>query len=156
MPARSSDSRLLARSSDRTLSTPLWVLFSFANVQEDRNEEPITKNWKTGCNEPFTMVKKTGCDGVGKREGSNGVPENFQFLGRSGAAPGTYAKHGLASVPRGMSAKRSPKDESKRLLKMAATYSPTTCSTIGVAELNDPVRNGKGWDLSAITTLIIL
>ena len=25
-------------------------------------------------------------------------------------------------------------------------------STIGVAELNDPVRNGKGWDLSAITT----
>ena len=38
---------------------------------------------------------------------------------------------------------------------MAATYSPTTCSTIGDAELNDPVRNGKGWDLSAITTLII-
>ena len=28
------------------------------------------------------------------------------------------------------------------------------CTTIGVAELNDPVRNGKGWDLSAITTLI--
>ena len=26
------------------------------------------------------------------------------------------------------------------------------CSTIGVAELNDPVRNGKGWNLSAITT----
>ena len=25
-------------------------------------------------------------------------------------------------------------------------------STIGVAELNDPVRNGKGWDLSTITT----
>ena len=38
---------------------------------------------------------------------------------------------------------------------MAATYSPTMRSTIGVAELNDPVRNGKGWDLSAITTLII-
>ena len=37
-------------------------------------------------------------------------------------------------------------------LKVAATYSPTTRSTIGVAELNDPVRNGKGWDLSAITT----
>ena len=36
--------------------------------------------------------------------------------------------------------------------KMAATYSPTTRSTIGDAELNDPVRNGKGWDLSAITT----
>ena len=44
---------------------------------------------------------------------------------------------------------RSPKDESKRLLKVAATYSPTTqCSTIGDAELNDPVRNGKGWDLN--------
>ena len=39
--------------------------------------------------------------------------------------------------------------------KVAATYSPTMqCSTIGDAELNDPVRNGKGWDLSAITTLI--
>ena len=39
---------------------------------------------------------------------------------------------------------------------MAATYSPTMQrSTIGDAELNDPVRNGKGWDLSAITTLII-
>ena len=50
---------------------------------------------------------------------------------------------------------RSPKDESKRLLKVAATYSPTMQrSTIGDAELNDPVRNGKGWDLSAITTLI--
>ena len=41
--------------------------------------------------------------------------------------------------------------------KVAATYSPTTqCSTIGDAELNDPVRNGKGWDLSAITTFIIV
>ena len=26
------------------------------------------------------------------------------------------------------------------------------CSTIGDVELNDPVRNGKGWDLNAITT----
>ncbi len=25
-------------------------------------------------------------------------------------------------------------------------------STIGAAELNDPVRNGKGWNLSAIAT----
>ena len=39
------------------------------------------------------------------------------------------------------------------LPKVAATYSPTMQrSTIGDAELNDPVRNGKGWDLSAITT----
>lgn len=30
------------------------------------------------------------------------------------------------------------------------------CSTIGVIELNDPVRNGKGWDLNAITTLNIV
>ena len=40
-------------------------------------------------------------------------------------------------------------------LKEAATYSPTTkCSTIGVSELNFSVRNGKRWDLAAITTLI--
>ena len=48
---------------------------------------------------------------------------------------------------------RSPVSFDIELLKVAATYSPTTqCSTIGDAELNDPVRNGKGWDLSAITT----
>ena len=42
-------------------------------------------------------------------------------------------------------------------LKEAATYSPTTkCSTIGVSELNFSVRNGKRWDLAAITTLISL
>ena len=52
---------------------------------------------------------------------------------------------------------RSPVSYDIELLKVAATYSPTTqCSTIGDAELNDPVRNGKGWDLSAITTLIIV
>ena len=52
---------------------------------------------------------------------------------------------------------RSPVSFDIELLKVAATYSPTTqCSTIGDAELNDPVRNGKGWDLSAITTLIIV
>ena len=45
------------------------------------------------------------------------------------------------------------RESMKDSLKVAATYSPTTqCSTIGDAELNDPVRNGKGWDLSAITT----
>ena len=49
--------------------------------------------------------------------------------------------------------RKNPQDESQRFSKVAATYSPTTqCSTIGDAELNDPVRNGKGWDLSAITT----
>ena len=45
---------------------------------------------------------------------------------------------------------------SKTWLKEAATYSPTTkCSTIGVSELNFSVRNGKRWDLTAITTLIL-
>ena len=46
-------------------------------------------------------------------------------------------------------------NKSSGVLKVAATYSPTMQrSTIGDAELNDPVRNGKGWDLSAITTLM--
>ena len=50
---------------------------------------------------------------------------------------------------------RTPVSYDIEVLKVAATCSPTTqCSTIGDAELNDPVRNGKGWDLSAITTLI--
>ena len=49
--------------------------------------------------------------------------------------------------------KEPSENKSSGALKVAATYSPTTqCSTIGDAELNDPVRNGKGWDLSAITT----
>ena len=53
--------------------------------------------------------------------------------------------------------KKEPPRRISEVLKVAATYSPTTqCSTIGDAELNDPVRNGKGWDLSAITTLIKL
>ena len=35
----------------------------------------------------------------------------------------------------------------------AATYSPTKIgSTIGVSELNFSVRNGKRWNLTAITT----
>ena len=49
--------------------------------------------------------------------------------------------------------KKEPPRRISEVLKVAATYSPTMqCSTIGDAELNDPVRNGKGWDLSAITT----
>ena len=51
--------------------------------------------------------------------------------------------------------KKEPPRRISEVLKVAATYSPTMQrSTIGDAELNDPVRNGKGWDLSAITTLI--
>ena len=63
---------------------------------------------------------------------------------------GTALQRGESSVA------GTKKRESKRTLsKVAATYSPTMQrSTIGDAELNDPVRNGKGWDLSAITTLI--
>ncbi len=49
---------------------------------------------------------------------------------------------------------KEPRRKLFEVLKMAATYSPTIRSTIGDAELNDPVRNGKGWILSAITTLI--
>ena len=49
--------------------------------------------------------------------------------------------------------KKEPPRRISEVLKVAATYSPTMQrSTIGDAELNDPVRNGKGWDLSAITT----
>ena len=44
----------------------------------------------------------------------------------------------------------------ERMLKASKSggylLSHNKCTTIGVAELNDPVRNGKGWDLSAITT----
>ena len=36
--------------------------------------------------------------------------------------------------------------------KTAATYSPTSCSTIGVTKLNFSVRNGKRWNLRAIAT----
>ena len=35
---------------------------------------------------------------------------------------------------------------------LAATYSPTSGSTIGAEELNFSVRNGKRWNLLAITT----
>ena len=39
--------------------------------------------------------------------------------------------------------------------KVAATYSPTWCSsTIGASELNFSVRNGKRWILTAITTAV--
>ena len=50
-----------------------------------------------------------GVGGTTRGMYNNGVPENLQFLGRSGAAPGTFAKHGLAGVPKGMPAKRSLK-----------------------------------------------
>ena len=54
---------------------------------------------------------------------------------------------------KGDGTRKAPLRNSQRRFKVAATYSPTTqCRTIGDAELNDPVRNGKGWDLSAITT----
>ena len=42
------------------------------------------------------------------------------------------------------------------LSKVAATYSPTWCSsTIGARELNFSVRNGKRWILTAITAFSI-
>ena len=52
--------------------------------------------------------------------------------------------------------KKEPPRRISEVLKVAATYSPTTqCSTIGDAELNDPVRNGKGWDLYNHLNLIV-
>ena len=52
--------------------------------------------------------------------------------------------------------KRSPgssSSQSSRIIKKAATYSPTLhCSTIGASGLNFSVRNGKRWDPAAITT----
>ena len=51
--------------------------------------------------------------------------------------------------------KKKPKDIISPGFKSGGyLLSHNKCTTIGVAELNDPVRNGKGWDLSAITTLI--
>ena len=47
---------------------------------------------------------------------------------------------------------KSPKNLSSGSESGGYLLSHNKCSTIGVAELNDPVRNGKGWDLSAITT----
>ena len=80
-----------------------------------------------------------------------GGGRSFQFNGRTlrGSA---YRLHRRTCYT-----KKEPLRRISEVLKVAATYSPTTqCSTIGDAELNDPVRNGKGWDLSAITTLIIV
>ena len=53
-----------------------------------------------------------------------------------------------------LSCKHKKKTNPLRIgLEEAATYSPTTkCSTIGVSELNFSVRNGKRWNLAAITT----
>ena len=52
--------------------------------------------------------------------------------------------------------KRSPgssSNQGSRIIKKAATYSPTLhCSTIGASGLNFSVRNGKRWDPAAITT----
>ena len=50
--------------------------------------------------------------------------------------------------------KESPKTN-LRALENGGYLLSHKCSTIGDVELNDPVRNGKGWDLNAITTLIM-
>ena len=50
---------------------------------------------------------------------------------------------------------KEPEEKSSGSKSGGYLLSHNKCSTIGVAELNDPVRNGKGWDLSAITTSII-
>ena len=75
---------------------------------------------------------------------------------RGGRTPSLSRAHNLTQsqeLPQRITKKA---DTSLYRLKEAATYSPTTkCSTIGVSELNFSVRNGKRWDLAAITTLIL-
>ena len=60
------------------------------------------------------------------------------------------------TLPQAQTQKRSPGSSSSqgsRIIKKAATYSPTLhCSTIGASGLNFSVRNGKRWDPAAITT----
>ena len=53
-----------------------------------------------------------------------------------------------------IAAKKKRGSESEPLENGGYLLSPK-CSTIGDVELNDPVRTGKGWDLNAITTLIM-
>ena len=73
-------------------------------------------------------------------------PQKFSRSERKGRV-------GLQLAPTDMHTNKEPPRRISEVLKVAATYSPTMQrSTIGDAELNDPVRNGKGWDLSAITT----
>ena len=63
---------------------------------------------------------------------------------------GTYCLR-LVDTNKKVLRKRLPAEDF--LKKTAATYSPTSYrSTIGVSELNFSVRNGKRWNLTAITT----
>ncbi len=65
-------------------------------------------------------------------------------------------RQGCESPHRDEAQKKSRKETTLRLSKVAATYSPTWCSsTIGARELNFSVRNGKRWILTAITAFLI-
>ena len=62
---------------------------------------------------------------------------------------------GLRREPRGVESRQPQKKRASlfsEALGNGGYLLSHKCSTIGDAELNDPVRNGKGWDLSAITT----
>ena len=48
--------------------------------------------------------------------------------------------------------KKAPTFQSELLKKMAATYSPASCSTIGANGLNFSVRYGKRWNPIAVAT----
>ena len=79
----------------------------------------------------------------------------------AGRAGGTRGFGGCAPVEKG-AARLPPTIKKPRVSldtrgsKVAATYSPTWCSsTIGARELNFSVRNGKRWILTAITAFLI-
>ena len=67
--------------------------------------------------------------------------------------PYPYHIHAYAAIY--VQKQRTPKISLRGSESGGYLLSHNKCSTIGVIELNDPVRNGKGWDLNAITTLII-
>ena len=76
-----------------------------------------------------------------------------RFTGTKQAVHIGSLRYSVSSVDGYRHFEKHPVSYDIECFKMAATYSPTMQrSTIGDAELNDPVRNGKGWDLSAITT----
>ena len=73
--------------------------------------------------------------------------------GRAGATSLRQSRHWFILVNR-TTTKSSEESSLRRTESGGYLLSHNMCSTIGVAELNDPDRNGKGWDLSAITTLV--
>ena len=95
---------------------------------------------------------------ISEGEARPGVFEGAKPLHQapSGAARSAGGERSRRSVRAEREQKKSPtvvRQSGTR--RTAATYSPNWwVSTIGVGELNFSVRNGKRWDLTAITTAI--